>query len=600
VSLIENKNEFNRFDFFWSFFYFIFIIFLIKLINFQIIKYQYYKQLAEKNKTQIINQNAPRGRIITCDGEIVASNKASYSLIYFPNQSMTEQDKRKLASLISLYTGNDREKTLNTILKASALMRPAKLVENMGTSAIMKIAELKNFYSGLQLIPESTRYYPYNNWLSHIIGYMGKIDSADWKLYSSLSGYNMDSMVGKTGVEKKYEQYLKGQDGGLYMEIDNKGRLVRVADSKQSVEGGDVYLTLDFRLQKAAEEALDSLIYKRGVAIALDPDSGKILVYAVKPGFDLNSFVTYREEKDDKKLSEFDEFNLGVQATYPPASTFKVISTIAALESGRLAPEEEFYCPGYFNAGDRIFKCWDKKGHKKMNMIKGLANSCDVYYYNLALKVGPLEIENIAKKFRLGMKTGVDLSGERDGNLFGPSIRARKKSYWFIGDTLNMAIGQGETLVTPIQMAVFISAIASKGRIYRPYYVDKIVKKNKDTIVVNKPYLLDRADLKEKTWEILYQGLKEVVESGTGQIVKMNGIEVYAKTGTAQNPHGKDHAWFICFAKKPDENPKIAIAVLIEHGEHGSSSAAPVAKAIIKAMYNNVKENENKRDLVVE
>jgi penicillin-binding protein 2 len=277
-----------------------------------------------------------------------------------------------------------------------------------------------------------------------------------------------------------------------------------------------------------------------------------------------------------------------------------VISTIAALESGRLAPEEEFYCPGYFNAGDRIFKCWDKKGHKKMNMIKGLANSCDVYYYNLALKVGPLEIENIAKKFRFGMKTGVDLSGERDGNLFGPSIRARKKSYWFIGDTLNMAIGQGETLVTPIQMAVFISAIASKGRIYRPYYVDKIVKKNKDTIVVNKPYLLDRADLKEKTWEILYQGLKEVVESGTGQIVKMNGIEVYAKTGTAQNPHGKDHAWFICFAKKPDENPKIAIAVLIEHGEHGSSSAAPVAKAIIKAMYNNVKENENKRDLVVE
>lgn len=600
MSLIENKNEFNRFDFFWSFFYFIFIIFLIKLINFQIIKYQYYKQLAEKNKTQIINQNAPRGRIITCDGEIVASNKASYSLIYFPNQSMTEQDKRKLASLISLYTGNDREKTLNTILKASALMRPAKLVENMGTSAIMKIAELKNFYSGLQLIPESTRYYPYNNWLSHIIGYMGKIDSADWKLYSSLSGYNMDSMVGKTGVEKKYEQYLKGQDGGLYMEIDNKGRLVRVADSKQSVEGGDVYLTLDFRLQKAAEEALDSLIYKRGVAIALDPDSGKILVYAVKPGFDLNSFVTYREEKDDKKLSEFDEFNLGVQATYPPASTFKVISTIAALESGRLAPEEEFYCPGYFDAGDRIFKCWDKKGHKKMNMIKGLANSCDVYYYNLALKVGPLEIENIAKKFRLGMKTGVDLSGERDGNLFGPSIRARKKSYWFIGDTLNMAIGQGETLVTPIQMAVFISAIASKGKIYRPYYVDKIVKKNKDTIVVNKPYLLDKADLKEKTWEILYQGLKEVVESGTGQIVKMNGIEVYAKTGTAQNPHGKDHAWFICFAKKPDENPKIAIAVLIEHGEHGSSSAAPVAKAIIKAMYNNVKENENKRDLVVE
>jgi penicillin-binding protein 2 len=513
---------------------------------------------------------------------------------------MTEQDKRKLASLISLYTGNDREKTLNTILKASALMRPAKLVENMGTSAIMKIAELKNFYSGLQLIPESTRYYPYNNWLSHIIGYMGKIDSADWKLYSSLSGYNMDSMVGKTGVEKKYEQYLKGQDGGLYMEIDSKGRLVRVADSKQSVEGGDVYLTLDFRLQKAAEEALDSLIYKRGVAIALDPDSGKILVYAVKPGFDLNSFVTYREEKDDKKLSEFDEFNLGVQATYPPASTFKVISTIAALESGRLAPEEEFYCPGYFDAGDRIFKCWDKKGHKKMNMIKGLANSCDVYYYNLALKVGPLEIENIAKKFRFGMKTGVDLSGERDGNLFGPSIRARKKSYWFIGDTLNMAIGQGETLVTPIQMAVFISAIASKGKIYRPYYVDKIVKKNKDTIVVNKPYLLDKADLKEKTWEILYQGLKEVVESGTGQIVKMNGIEVYAKTGTAQNPHGKDHAWFICFAKKPDENPKIAIAVLIEHGEHGSSSAAPVAKAIIKAMYNNVKENENKRDLVVE
>jgi len=582
--MIESGDDFNRFDFLWLAVYFIIFVFLIKIINMQVIKYSYYREMSDKNRTQIINQTAPRGKIITRDGVTMASNKPSFSLIYFPNPQNSQQTIRKVAHLIAKYSDSDGKKIYASILKSQGAMKPVKIADRLGASSIMNLSELKNFYQGLELISEANRFYPYDNYLSHVIGYVGKIDSNDWKIYSSDLNYSMDTFVGKTGLEKLYEGKFKGKDGGLYMEVDHRGRLMRIMDSRQGVPGCDVHLTVDFKMQDAAEKALASLPYKRGCAIALEPATGRILAYAVKPGFDPNIFVNYKEDKKEFDV-KFDEFNIGVQGTYPPASVFKMLSTIAILESGKVRPDETFYCPGFYDAGDRIFKCWEKKGHKEVDLLKGLAHSCDVYYYNAAYKMGPLAIETAARKFRIGLKTGVDLPGEKSGNLFGPTVRASQKSYWFIGDTLNLAIGQGETLVTPMQMAVITAAIAGRGAIYRPYYVEKIVSRDGELVTGGKPEKLSQVELKEETWDLLYKALKSVVDEGTGRQAWIKDLEVYGKTGTAQNPHGKDHAWFVAFARRVNEAPGVAVAVLIEHGEHGSSAAAPVARSVIKAFY---------------
>lgn len=583
--MISDKPNTERFNFLWFFLYALVVVFFMKMIELQIIKYKYYKEISERNRTQIINQAAPRGRILTSDGIVVASNKPTFSLIYFPNSENDVKKIRKFSSFISKWANLDEKEVYLQMVKSQNTLKPVKLAENLSSKTIMYLSELKNFYQGIEIVYESSRYYPYDSFASHLIGYMGKIDSNDWKLYSGDLRYTISSVVGKTGIEKKLEQYLKGTDGGLYMEVDNKGRLVRVIDTKQGLPGSDVKLTINFKVQQAAEKALNNLIYKRGCAIALDPFSGRVIAYAVKPGFNLNFFSDYNENRKKEKI-DFDEFNIGIQGTYPPASTFKIITTIAALESGIVSPQEVFYCPGFYNAGDRIFKCWEKKGHKKVDMLKGLANSCDVYYYNVAYKIGPLQIEKTAEQFGIGQKTGIDLPGEKSGNLFGPSIRVNKKSYWFIGDTLNLAIGQGETLVTPMQLAVLISAIASKGEIYKPYYVEEVYSsKEKKIILKNTPQLIRRIKLKEETWQFIYEALREVVMTGTGQAARIKDLNVYGKTGTAQNPHGKDHAWFIAFANYGEERPGIAVSVLVEHGEHGSSAAAPVAKEIIKAFY---------------
>jgi penicillin-binding protein 2 len=249
-----------------------------------------------------------------------------------------------------------------------------------------------------------------------------------------------------------------------------------------------------------------------------------------------------------------------------------------------VSPDEKFYCPGWFDARSRIFKCWDKKGHGYVDFIDGLANSCDVYFYNAGLRAGPLAIEKYARAFGLGKPTGIDLPGEKGGNVFGPSKRADQKSYWFIGDTLNLAIGQGETLVTPVQAADLISAVANGGTLYRPYYVDYIVRPDGQVVRRAKPKAYGTVKLKPSTWALIREGLHSVVDEGTGRAAQIKGVEVYGKTGTAQNPHGKDHAWFVCYATVGGQPSRVAVAVLVEHGEHGASAAAPIAKAVIEAV----------------
>jgi penicillin-binding protein 2 len=385
-----------------------------------------------------------------------------------------------------------------------------------------------------------------------------------------------------------YERELKGKDGGIYLEVDSRGKLNRVLESRKWVPGADIFLTIDSKAQAAAEEGLQKSVSRKGAVVALDPRSGAVLAFVSMPDYDPNMFVLSGSEKEGLPAGQvLPEFNVALQGTYPPGSIYKIVSAAAMLEGGRVDPDETVRCPGFYDAGSRVFKCWEKKGHGNVAFIDGMTNSCDVYFYVNGQRAGPLAIEKYARAFRLGQPSGIALPDEKSGNVFGPSARAAKKSYWFIGDTLNLAIGQGETLMTPMQAAGMIAAVANGGTFHRPYYVNRIVRSDGQVSFRGKQEILSRVQLKDGTWSLIREGLKNVVSEGTGQRAQVHGAEIYGKTGTAQNPHGKDHAWFVAYATVGDQPSKIAVAVLVEHGEHGSSAAGPIARAVIEAALRN-------------
>lgn len=582
--MIEKQLPHDRLNFLKISVYFLSFLFVLKVVNIQILNYSHYKGIAERNKTQIISQTAPRGRIFTKDKVLVAGSSPSFSLVYFPVGGISAQYAENLAGSLSKYLDVPLDKIRKRLFLAVKKGSPVKIAENLSDHSMFLINELKTIYQGINIITEAQRFYPMDGFLSHLVGYVGKISPGEWKYLRDDKDYSMDSYIGKTGIEKRFEKDLKGKDGGIYLEVDSKGRLMQILESKKSVIGSNIYLTIDSKLQAAAEEGLKATGSGSGAVVAVNPLNGAILAFASLPDFDLNAFVRGAANKNFENVKEF---NYATQGTFPPASTFKIIVAAAALETGKIDLKEEIFCPGYFDAGSRVFKCWKKEGHGPVDFYKGMSNSCDVYFYNLGIRTGPLNIEKFAKAFRLGIPTGIRLPDEKSGNVFGPSRRARKKSYWFIGDTLNLSIGQGEMLVTPAQMAQVIAAVANRGKFWQPYYIEKVVSlKNHETYVAM-PELLSSVNFKTSTWEHLRESLKRVVLEGTGYSAAIKGVDVYGKTGTAQNPHGADHAWFVAFAEIDGSPSEIAVCVLVEYGEHGSSSAAPIAKRVIEAALRN-------------
>jgi penicillin-binding protein 2 len=583
--MIERGISQERLDFLWGLAAAVALAFALRLVNLQILQHAHYSGIAERNRTQILPQSAPRGRIYTSDAAAVATNKPSFSLIYFPGQARSVEEMDRMAHSLSRYLNIPFDELRAGLYKAIKKGTPVRLAENLSTKTMFYLSELKTMYSGIDIVVEARRYYPFGNYLSHLTGYIGKMDVKEWAVYGKENDYAMDALVGKTGLEKMYERSLKGVDGGIYLEVDSKGRLSRILESRKWMPGADIYLTIDSKMQAAAEEGLKKSSSGKGAVVVLDPRSGAVLALASMPDYDPNRFVSYSDEKTADGLKELPEFNVAVQGTYAPASTFKIISSIAALESGRVDPAETFFCPGYYDAGNRIFKCWEKKGHGKMDFIRGLAKSCDVYYYNTGIKTGALNIEKYARLFRFGVPTGIPLPNEKAGNIFGPSRRAERKSYWFIGDTLNLVIGQGETLVTPLQAASLISAVANGGTFWRPYYVEHLQDRGEQITFRSKPEKMAAVELKDRTWTLIREGLREVVLEGTGQSVKIEGLEIFGKTGTAQNSQGADHTWFVAYAQLPGGTPEVAVAVLVEHGLHPASSTVPIARDVLLAAF---------------
>ncbi len=567
---------------------------VLRLFQMQILEKDSYELAAERNRTEMVYQTAPRGIIYDRNDIPLATNEPVFSLIYLPSRLTTQTELNRLAGELSRTLRQNPEGVLAKLEQAKKERTALRIAENLPVPVMFRLSELKPFYPGIDLVLEARRYYPFGSFASHLMGYMGKITPAQWERLKNRN-YRMDSRIGRLGVESIFERQLRGRDGAVKIEVDAHGRIQKILKRLSWKDGQNVHLTLDSFAQRAADEALRRTASRRGAVVALDPSNGDILAFASSPDFDPNEFLGADPFSLDYSTfvpSSVPEFDRAISGLYAPGSTFKTIVSVAGINEGKLDVSKIIFCPGYFKFGRRTFKCWNHRGHGNVDFLTGFAQSCDVYFYKMGLAIGPDLIEKYEKIFHLGQKTGIALKGEEAGNLFGPETSMKDGKPWVGGDTLNLAIGQGRLLVTPLQMAVVAAALANHGTLWRPQYLNSIDSENGGEILRQNPQQIGFVRASKKTWSLLDQAMALVVASGTARGAYVKGVQVWGKTGTAQNSSGKDHAWFIGFAAKPGQAPSIAISVLVENGGHGTWTAVPIAHQVIAAVFHVGKKSQ--------
>jgi penicillin-binding protein 2 len=430
---------------------------------------------------------------------------------------------------------------------------------------------------------------------AHLLGYLGEISSKELES-GRFTHLKMGEYVGKFGVERRFESYLAGERGGRQVEVSSSGQVVRTLKTVPPIPGKNLNLTIDLKLQQVAEAALGM---DAGAVVAIDPNNGEVLTLASTPAFNQNDFISGLTNQKWQALIHNPQKpmnNKAVQGGYPPGSTYKIVTALAGLEEKVIDANTSFFCPGQFQFGKRTFRCWRRGGHGHVSLKKALAESCDVYFYQVGLKLGVDKLAKYANALGLGKPTGIELANENSGLI--PTAAWKKERTgisWQRGETLSIAIGQGFNSTTPLQMAVVTAAVANGGTLHRPTLIKNSEAINPGTKLPEDPPN-DRFPVSQHNLRLVQNGLWEVVNGkrGTARIAKIPGVEICGKTGTAQvftrktqadlkeedlEKSLRSHAWFVAYA--PNQNPQIAVSVLVEHGAHGSSSAAPIAKKVI-------------------
>lgn len=548
---------------------------VIGLFYTQVVKNNLYWELSEKNRIRIMPLAAPRGKIYDRGGTLLVSNRLSFDV-----QVVFQEIKApgKIADSLSGILGIDRESLAGRMEKAKDRpFVPVTIAEDIEKDKAVWIEEIIIDLPGIIVTTRPLRNYIKSKTFSHVTGYLGKISEAELKKYRTY-GYRMQDYVGKDGVERTYNDYLKGTDGGLQVEVDSRGRELRLLAVKEPQPGRDIYLTLDAGLQDFCDSLLGA---KRGVIVVMDPRTGAVLGLVSHPDYDPNVFAMPDNAREVSRFLEdsaaFPMLDRAIGGVYPLGSVFKIAIMTAALDSRKFDGKKNLSCYGTLRVGDRIFHCWNEKGHGAQNITEAVKNSCNVFFYQLGLLVGVDEISKYAFMLGLGRPTGIDLPGEASGLVPTPSWKkSRFKSAWFKGETANYAIGQGYLLVTPIQVACLVSAVANGGNLVEPFVVDRI---EDVTLPHGEP---KNIGLGPNAIETVKEGLRMVVNDrhGTGLYAKSSRVVISGKTGTAQNPRGVAHAWFAGFA--PFEDPKLAVVVFIEHGGKGGLDPARFSKRILE------------------
>lgn len=573
-----------------------FAILFVRLFYLQVIKGKELRRLSENNCIRLQTTDPSRGLIYDRNGTLLVDNRPSFDL------SIILKDAKPLKSTInnlSQYMHIPVSKLMMTINrnKSRFSYKPVLLKRDIGRDMLAMVEVRKFDLPGVVVNVKPRRHYIFKNSAAHLIGYLSKISLKELRS-GKYEGYNGDDYIGKFGVEKTFDSFLRGKHGGRQVEVNATGRVMEILKTVDAVPGDNIYLTIDQVLQNRVEDLMQGLA---GAAIAMDPDTGEILAMASAPAFDQNMFVNGMSHKRwgslvSNPLRPLE--NKAIQGEYPPASTFKIVTAIAGLEEGVIDEKTVLHCPGYYKYGDRTFKCWRKKGHGNVDIFKALTESCDVFFYQVGQKLGVDVIARYARACGLGSATGIHLYQEATGLVPTSGWKKRRTGIpWQRGETLSVAIGQGYDLVTPLQMLIITAAVANGGTRYMPRILKGIKTSEGGIVIKGKPKIIGKLPVSEHTLAIIRKSLWQVVNSakGTGRIARIRGADISGKTGTAQlfgnkddddksdkvvPENLKDHAWFVAYA--PSGNPKIAVTVLVEHGEHGSSSAAPIAREIIK------------------
>ncbi len=578
-----------------------FVILFVRLIYLQVIMGEELRRLSLNNSIRLQSIEPPRGVVYDRNGKVLVDNRPSFDVsIILKDAEPLEQTLEKLSSYIQIPAA-DLISTI-TRTKGRSSYKPIVLKQDIGRNALAALEVHKYDLPGVAVKVNLRRNYINKQYGAHLIGYLSEINQEELKS-GSYPGCRSGDLIGKFGAEKTYENYLRGQRGGRQVEVNVNGQVVRVLQTVSATPGNSVYITIDQDTQRKAEELLEGVT---GAVVAMEVNSGDILALASSPSFDQNAFVggISRENWASLISNPFRPMsNRAIQGEYPPGSTYKIITALAGLQEGVIDTETIFHCPGFYKFGNRVYRCWKKGGHGRVDIFKAVAESCDVFFYQVGQHLGVDRLAWYAKACGLGSPTGIQLDHEASGLIPTAAWKQQRTGIpWQEGETLSVAIGQGFNLATPLQMASLIAAVANGGKRYKPIILDGIKSIDGSIVYRQTPQLIGKLPISEATLNIVKEGLWQAVngEKGTARRVRMSHIQISGKTGTSQvvsrkedeqdseedtAAHLKAHAWFVAYA--PSDAPRIAVSVVVEHGEHGSGAAAPIAKEIIKTYLKN-------------
>lgn len=556
----------ERENFLKNFLLFFIGIILLKSFYLQVIRYSYYRQLSIKNCIRTIETGIPRGTIYDRNGRILAKDAPAAHLVFIPyDLKDVEKEIEILSNLLSIDKEYLRKKMTK---KYKNPFDRVILKRNLDEREISLIEE--NLYNlpGIFVQEGLKRVYPFGKKTAHLLGYLGEITQAQLEKLKD-KGYKMGDIIGQDGIEKQYDEYLRGIPGGIQVEVDALGHQRRVLGKKEGQPGNQLILTIDATIQEIACEELGN---RSGCVAVMDPRNGEILALVSNPSFDPENILLYL---DERKHPERPFLNRVIKGQYPPGSIFKIITEIAALETGTIKEYDRIECQGEIEVADRVFHCWKEEGHGWVDINLALPYSCNIFFGLTGMHLGVSQIIEYAKKFEFGKPTGIDLPEEKSGYI--PSPRET--------DPLNLSIGQGPITTTPIQLLSLISTVANGGNIWQPFIGKKIISPKGEIIKELTPTIKKTVYIDSDVLDVLRRGLRNVVVFGTGTNANVEGIEIAGKTGTAQRAATElelpTHGAFVCYALY--DNPKIAVVVFLDYGS--SPQAAAIAGRIIKRIF---------------
>ena len=571
-----------------------FITVIVLLFNLQIIKGPDYERRAKLNREQYAVLPAIRGKIYDRTGNMVfATNRRSFVVTIVPQNLPRNIKKRKeLLKKVSVLLGVSEKNILKIISQRKYAKYGSYVIKrDVPFEVVAFLAEHNRDFPGVYWKSKPIRVYPHRDLLSHVLGYVGLISEREL-IENQGKGYNLESVVGKSGIEKVYDGRLKGKDGVIKRIVDASNQVTAeiIEKGHEPIPGDNIFLTIDGNIQKLAEQALGKNI---GSVIVSKPATGEILAMVSYPRFDPNLFVGQKNKAEFKKLlldKRKPFLNRAIQAQYPPGSIFKLVDSIAILDTQKVDPEKTFVCGGGYQLGNRFFSCW--ANHGIVDLYRAIVFSCDSYFYQTSLILGPEVIADYAKRLGFGRKLGIDLNGEVPGVVPDPAWKKKVlRDIWYDGDTLNFSIGQGYLLVTPLQVNALTNIIVNNGVLMAPHIVDRIISARDDRVIFKaRPKVLIDTGINPKIFEWIKAAMRSVVTDGTARW----GGAVYScamagKTSSAEVMGKETHSWFTAFAPygSNDKNNVISVTAIVEHGGAGSKTAAPIVSEIVEAIFSH-------------